>query len=149
MRRVFIPFIVFGMSFTLISCGKSGSGDHHDHASSEGAEEDSAGLLYEEVMKVHDEGMAKMDEIYKLQKELKDQIAAAPELVEEKRKEIEAKISKLDSARRGMMDWMHDFHPETDSLDEQAYREYLESEMEKVNKVKDDIFDAIARAREE
>jgi hypothetical protein len=100
-------------------------------------------------MKIHDEAMMKMDEIVKLQRELKDKISSAPELVEEQRKEIEGKISKLDSARRGMMDWMHEFHPETDSLDEQAYRQYLESEMEKVQKVKDDIFDAIARAREE
>jgi len=148
-KKIFFTFIIFGGALALISCGKSNHSDGHDHAASGNAEEDSAGLLYEEVMKVHDEAMMKMDEIYKLQKELKDQIAAAPQLVEEKRKEIEAKISELDSARRGMMNWMHEFHPETDSLDEQAYREYLEVEMEKVKIVKDDILDAIARAKEE
>jgi hypothetical protein len=148
MKRIAFSIIVLLPVFALISCGKSGH-DHHDHGASEAAEEDSTGLLYEEVMKIHDEAMLKMDEIVKLQRELKDKIASAPDLVEEKRKEIEDKISKLDSARRGMMDWMHEFHPETDSLDEQAYREYMESEIEKVKKVKEDIFDAIARAREE
>lgn len=148
MKRIAFSFIVFIPVFALISCGKSGH-DHHDHATSEAAEEDSMGVLFDEVMKVHDEAMLKMDEIVKLQRELKDKIASAPELVEEKKKEIEDKISQLDSARRGMMDWMHEFHPETDSLDEQAYREYMESEMEKVKKVREDIFDAIARAREE
>ncbi|HEX5169455.1 MAG TPA: hypothetical protein VFW11_09790 [Cyclobacteriaceae bacterium] len=143
-----MPLIFLGLSLALISCGKSGKDEHHDHATSD-QEDDSNGALYDEVMKLHDEAMMKMDEIYKLQKELKDQIAATPELIEEKRKEIEGKISKLDSARRGMMDWMHEFHPETDSLSEQEYREYLESEMEKVKKIKDDIFDAIARAKEE
>ena len=148
MKRIAFSIIVLLPLFALISCGKSGH-DHHDHGTRGAAEEDSTGLLYEEVMKIHDEAMLKMDEIVKLQRELKDKIASAPDLVEEKKKEIEDKISELDSARRGMMDWMHEFHPETDSLDEQAYREYMESEMEKVKKVKEDIFDAIARAREE
>jgi hypothetical protein len=148
MKRIAFFLIALVPVFALVSCGRSGH-DHHDHGMSEAAEEDSTGLLYEEVMKIHDEAMLKMDEIVKLQRELKDKIASAPDLVEEKKKKIEDKISKLDSARRGMMDWMHEFHPETDSLDEQAYREYMELEMEKVKKVKEDIFDAIARAREE
>ena len=148
MKRIAFFLIVLLPVFALINCGKSGH-DHHDHGTSEAAAEDSMGVLFDEVMKVHDEAMLKMDEIVKLQRELKDKIASAPDLVEEKKKEIEDKISKLDSARRGMMDWMHEFHPETDSLDEQAYREYMESEMEKVKKVREDILDAIARAREE
>lgn len=145
MKRIFIP-VVICLSFALINCGgKSGHDEHQDHAASD----DSNGALYEEVMKLHDEGMGKMDEIYKLKEELKNKIASTPELVEEKRKEIEGKISSLDSASKGMMLWMRNFHPETDSLDEQGYHEYLESEMEKVKKVKDDILDAIARAKEE
>jgi len=149
MKRIFIP-VVICLSFALINCGgKSGHGENHDHAANDAAEEDSNGALYEEVMKLHDEGMGKMDEMYKLKEELKNKIASAPELVEEKRKELEEKISGLDSASKGMMVWMRNFHPETDSLDEQGYREYLESEMEKVKKVKNDILNAIARAKEE
>ena len=149
MKRIFIP-VVICLSFALINCGgKSGHDENHDHTAGDAAEEDSNGALYEEVMKLHDEGMGKMDEMYKLKEELKNKIASAPELVEEKRKELEDKISGLDSASKGMMQWMRNFHPETDSLDEQGYREYLESEMEKVKKVKDDILDAIARAKEE
>lgn len=148
MNRIVSIFFVFSLTLLLISCGKSGHDEHHDHAASD-PEDDENGALYEEVMKLHDEGMARMDEIYKLKKELTDKIASAPDLVEEKRKAIERKISSLDSASRGMMQWMRSFHPETDSLDDEGYRKYLESEMEKVKKVKDDIMDAIARAKEE
>lgn len=148
MNRISSTLFVFGLTFLLVSCGKSGHDEHHDHAADD-PEEDKNGALYEEVMKLHDEGMARMDEIYRLKKELTDKIASTPDLVKEKRKEIEEKISKLDSASRGMMQWMRSFHPETDSLDDEGYRKYLESEMEKVKKVKDDIMDAIARAKEE
>jgi len=144
MKKDLIQLVVFTLCVTLFSCGKSGD-EHHKNKTEKNPEQG----LYDDVMKLHDEGMAKMDEIYQLKEELKEQIASAPELVEEKKKEIEAKIAKLDSAQRGMMVWMRSFNPDVESLGEQGYHNYLESEMEKVKKVKDDIFDAIARARQE
>jgi hypothetical protein len=144
MKKDLLRIIIFMLCITLVSCGKSGQ-ERHDEEAKENPEQG----LYDDVMKLHDEGMAKMDEIYKLKEELKQQIASAPELVEEKKKDIEAKIVKLDSAQKGMMVWMRSFNPNVDSLDEHEYHKYLESEMEKVKKVKDDIFDAIARARQE
>jgi hypothetical protein len=147
MKKDFLRLIIFTLCIALVSCGKSGHENHEDHDG--GAGENPEQGLYDDVMKLHDEGMAKMDEIYKLKEELKEQISSAPELVEEKRKDIEAKILKLDSAQKGMMVWMRSFNPDVDSLDEQEYHKYLESEMEKVKKVKDDIFEAIARARQE
>ena len=38
--------------------------------------------LYDEVMKVHDEVMPKMNDIYKLREQLKKQLADTPGLVE-------------------------------------------------------------------
>lgn len=146
MKTSRLPLVVFTFCLILVSCGKSGHEDQHDHTAEKTNNENE---LYDEVMKLHDEGMARMDEMYKLKEELKDQIASTPQLVEEKKKDIEAKILKLDSAQKGMMVWMRNFHPEIDSLDAEAYNKYLEAEMEKVQKVKDDIFDAIARARQE
>jgi len=144
MKKVLILLLIVGLPSIMIRCGKT---DKHDH--DEAQEADSSSALYDEVMKLHDEGMARMDEIHRLKEDLKNKIESAPELVEEKRKDIEAKIAKLDSASRGMMAWMRNFHPEADTLDDETYQEYLESEMERVKKVKDDILDAIARAKEE
>lgn len=145
MKKNLLWLSTLALFIALVGCSKSGHENDHQEESKENPDQ----ALYDEVMKLHDEGMAKMDEIYQLKEELKEQIASAPALVEEKKKDIEAKISKLDSAQKGMMVWMRSFNPDLDSLDGQAYRKYLESEMEKVKKVKDDIFDAIARARQE
>jgi hypothetical protein len=131
-------------------CGRPADSDSkHDHsgAPSSGQVE---GELYDEVMRLHDEGMEKMDEIYALKRQLTEKIADAPNLVEEERRELESKISQLDSASRAMMAWMREFRPEEkDTLDAEGYRDYLESELQKVRKVRDDIFAAVERARRE
>lgn len=105
--------------------------------------------MYDEVMRLHDEGMEKMDEIYALKRELTDRIEDAPGLVEEEREELENRIRQLDAASRAMMAWMREFRPENDTLDATGYRSYLESELQKVRKVRDDIFSAIERASKE
>lgn len=121
---------------------KKNNGEHsHD-------EHDSANqALYDEVMKVHDEVMPKMNDIYKLKEQLKKEIANAPGLVEGKRKEIESAIRQLDSASEGMMVWMRNFNPLPDSLGEEKARKYLEEQKAKVNKVKEDMLQAIDEAK--
>jgi hypothetical protein len=103
--------------------------------------------LYDEVMKVHDEVMPKMNDIYKLKEELKKEIADAPEMVEEKRKAIETAILQLDAASEEMMDWMRNFNPLPDSLGEENARKYLEEQKAKVDKVKEDMLQAIDKAK--
>jgi regulator of replication initiation timing len=103
--------------------------------------------LYDEVMKVHDEVMPKMDDIYKLKQELKKHISDNPNLVDEKRKTIEATILKLDSASEAMMVWMRNFNPLPDSLGEERAREYLEDQQEKIKSVKEEMLDAIDKAK--
>ena len=140
-------FILF-LCFTLIYCGKKTDHGHAATGTDTAPIEDTTATLYDQVMKLHDEGMAKMDEIYKLKEELKNKATSSKELVQEQKKKIDAAIEKLDSASRGMMVWMREFHPEVDTLSESLYRQYLEEEMEKVKKVRDDIVDAIERAKE-
>ncbi len=129
---------IFSIALLSASCGNKSEHDGHDHgdAATTGNITDA---LYDEVMKVHDEVMPKMDDVYKLQQELKKQIADSPTMVEEKRKELEAKIANLEEASKSMMVWMREFNPPADSLGEEIMREYLESEMEKVKKVKESI----------
>jgi hypothetical protein len=103
--------------------------------------------LYDEVMKVHDEVMPKMDDIYKLKQELKKQISDTSNLVDEKRKTIEATILKLDSVSESMMVWMRNFNPLPDSLGEEKARAYLEEQQEKITKVKEEMLEAIDKAK--
>jgi hypothetical protein len=145
----------FASLVVLWSCGqKSHDHDHegHDHDHDEAGqpvESEGNQALYDKVMDVHDEVMPKMDDMYKLKKELEEKIASTPGMVEEKKKEIETTIVKLDSASEGMMVWMREFNPIPDSLGEEKAREYLENEMEKVKKVREDILEAIEKAKKQ
>jgi len=103
--------------------------------------------LYDEVMKVHDEVMPKMDDIYKLKQELKKQMADSAALAVEKRKMIEGNIMRLDSASENMMVWMRNFNPIPDSLGEEKARAYLEDQKEKIKKVKEEMLEAIDEAK--
>jgi hypothetical protein len=46
-----------------------------------------------------------------------------------------------------MMDWMHGFNPPPDSLGEERAREYLETEMEKIKKVREEVNEAIEKTK--
>lgn len=125
----------------LISCGKNGKQE-------EGAKEvvengDPNQALYDQVMEVHNEVMPKTSDIYQLKKELKELMVKEPG----KQAELEPIVMELDSADRSMMDWMHKFN-EPDSVSQEAAREYLENEMEKINQVKELINTSIQKAKE-
>ena len=147
MKTILPKVFVLIVCIIAWSCGQK-SQDHgeHDHGTGDGTEGEGNQALYDEVMKIHDEVMPKMNDIYKLKEELKKQIAETPGLVEEKKKEIEGTIAELDSASESMMVWMRNFNPLPDSLGEEQAREYLENEMEKVKKVKEDIMEALEKA---
>ena len=125
-------------------CGKSTS-DEHDHDASSADSTSPTQALYDQVMEIHDEVMPKMQDLYTLKKKLQDQIAAAPGMVAEERQKLERRIAALDSADKMMMDWMHKFSPLPDSVDQEAAREYLESEMERIRKVKDAMLEIIQK----
>ncbi len=133
--------------FAMAACGKSGE---HDHSQDDSATEEGPNqALYDQVMDVHDEVMPKMDEIMKLKRELQDKIANSPDMVLERKEQLEKVISNLDSASTSMMNWMHEFNPLPDSVDQERAREYLESEMERIRKVKVLTLESIDKAKEE
>ncbi|MBX2946478.1 MAG: hypothetical protein KF725_11655 [Cyclobacteriaceae bacterium] len=109
-------------------------------------EEDTNKVLYNQVMDIHDEVMPSMDELYKLKKQLTEKIENSPDLVEEKRQEIEQTILLIDSASKGMMRWMREFKPE--EYKEVELTKYLESEMKRVQTVKETMQDALVQGRE-
>ena len=136
-------FIVCAFS---ISC-KEKSSDHDDHdMPSEAVESSPNEALYNEVMKIHDEVMPKMNDIYKYQQELKTKINS-PNISDQQRKELTALLNRLDSAGEGMMVWMRQFNPIPDSVGEEKARIYLEGEMEKVKRVREDIVQALEQVK--
>lgn len=144
-----INFLFISLLF-ISACGGKG-GEHSSHGDTDSDSEDNNPntALYNQVMEVHDEIMPKSDEIYRLKKQIQEKIAASPDMVLEKKQQLEQVISNLDSASNAMMDWMHKFNPLPDSVDQEQARAYLESEMEKIKKVRDLTYDALEKAKEE
>ncbi|MEQ8301802.1 MAG: hypothetical protein RIB47_00320 [Cyclobacteriaceae bacterium] len=141
-------YSVLFLSFLItFSCGKP-----TDQAGNEEPEEemveDPNQALYEQVMAIHDEVMPKMEDIYKIKSQLQEQIANTPDMVVEKREKIEKMIKELDSANNLMMDWMHQFNPLPDSVDDEQSRAYLEDQMEKIRGVKDGMLSTLEMAKD-
>jgi hypothetical protein len=129
-------------AFTLFSCNKQG----RDATASDPVDDESNQALYEEVMGIHDEVMPKMDDLYRLKKQLQDEIANTPDLAEEKKLEMQQTIQQLDSANTSMMVWMRQFDPPSDSSNQEALREYLETQLEMVKKMREDVRQALGKA---
>lgn len=129
---------------TLVACNRG------SQTTTETTTDDSPNqILYDQVMDVHDEVMPKMDEIMKLKRELQEQIANTPDMVVERKQQLEKIISNLDSASNAMMDWMHKFNPLPDTADQEKARAYLESEMERVKNVKTLMLESIDKAKKD
>ncbi len=74
------------------------------------ANETSALIVYQEAMKIHDEVMPRMDEMYKLAgklKTLKDSLLTDSVANAKKISVVREKLSALETANKDMMDWMH------------------------------------------
>lgn len=142
-------FNILFIALLLTSCGKSAEHSSHDHDSSSTEGDSPNEALYNQAMDVHDEVMPKLEDIYKLKKDLQEQIANTPDMVVERKQQLEAIISNLDSANNAMMEWMHKFNPLPDSVDQEKAREYLESEIERIKKVKELMNESIEKAEAE
>ncbi|NJN42000.1 MAG: hypothetical protein HC811_07050 [Flammeovirgaceae bacterium] len=133
--------------FLLASCGKTTESANNDDMN--GNEEDSSNqALYEKVMDIHDEVMPQMNDIYKLKKQLQEEITNSKDMVEDRKKRLESLVFTLDSANNAMMDWMRKFEP-PDTLSVEDARAYLEDQMEKINGVKSAMLEAIEKAKQE
>jgi hypothetical protein len=141
MKSLLIAFFFL----VLVSCGKTT--DHSGHDSGEAVSDNPNQALYDEVIDIHDEVMPKMEDIYGLKKTLEEKVANTPDLTAEKKAEIEKVIASLDSANDAMMNWMHHFVPQPDSADREKAREYYETEMESIKKVRDITNETLAKAK--
>lgn len=142
-----IHTIAIALLITLAACGKGGNHDEHQkHQASE--ESSPTKALESQLDEDHMMLMDRMDELARLKSELQEKIAATPDMIADKKKQMDMVIAQLDSANDSMMDWMHKYNPLPDSADQEKAREYLESEMEKVKKLKDLFNESIDKAKE-
>lgn len=135
MKKTFALLLITG--FTIL-CGCT-------QKAKEKEADDADKSLYDQVMAIHDEVMPGMDELYTLKRRLSKKIENSPDLVEEKRKQIESTVLLIDSASRGMMRWMNEFSPEDYSGDD--LQKYLENELERVTVVKETMLEALKQGR--
>jgi len=140
--RLKILFILlFG---ALMSCNKG-----KDTAAGDPVEDESNEALYSQVMDIHDEVMPKMDDLYKMKKGIQTKLADSVNLSAEQKSEMKQTILLLDSANNSMMVWMRQFNPPTDSTNEEALREYLETQLEMVKKMREDVLEAIEKGQQQ
>ncbi|MEL6122452.1 MAG: hypothetical protein AAFR14_01920 [Bacteroidota bacterium] len=98
------------------------------------------GLLYQQVMDIHDEVMPQMKDIHQLRKKLRKIEGAASN------ESIQDMLLELQKADDQMMDWMADFKRPKEG-DSNAMS-YLNTEMSKIEKVRDNMLSTIANGQE-
>lgn len=133
--------LLLAITAGFVACNPGTSNHEHNNQGTDST--DNIQALYDQVMDIHDEVMPKDGDIFLLKKKLQDEIAATPDMVIEKRKNLERRIANLDSVRQLMMKWMHEFNPLPDTVDQETRRAYLELEMERIRKVKAAILEII------
>ncbi len=147
-----LQLIALLVMFSMFSCTQSADHSTMNHDSDQTQEEGPNQALYNQMMDIHDEVMPKMDDIMKLKRELQETLANSTDIVPDRKQELENMIYTLDSANNSMMNWMHrihEFDPLADSVDQEKAREYLESEMEEIRKVKELMSESIEKAKSE
>jgi hypothetical protein len=140
----YLRYLLLACIVALTSCGKSKHEQDRNTMSGDSAN----AALKQMIDDKHMDVMSKMDPIYALKKRLMDTVAHTKGLVAAKKAELEKLIQSLDSANASMMDWMHTFNPNKDSADQEKNRAYLESEIEQINKIGEQINEVLEKSRE-
>lgn len=110
--------------------------------------EDKFETLKTEVFAIHDEVMPKMGELMSLKKKVLERVEG-----NENPDELRGVALRLENAQEGMMKWMNDWsvnstpHVNNESTEEEKMA-FINAEMERVKKVREDINSSIAEAKE-
>ena len=139
--------ILLALGF-LVSCAGSSSEDRKDGFSNTAkTPEDS---LFQDVMDLHDEAMAKMGKLAGYRKQFDSKIDSLQKIKSSTKEALTEKYNvireDLKQAEDKMNTWMQEFSIDSAQDDTKRRIEYLESEKSKVSKVKDEIFSALSKA---
>lgn len=101
-----------------------------------------AEVIDKQVMKVHDEAMAKSGYLLSLKKQINNKIDSTENVV--LKDSLQAISSQLYKADRLMLDWMHQY--KTPNYKTDTAVTYLNLQLEKINKVHSITFESIKAA---
>ena len=106
--------------------------------------------IYDEVMEIHDEAMAKMDRIMVLKSKLNDHIKMMAEDTlsnhTSELNQLNTLVQNLEEADEGMMNWMREFHNDYENVAKSEIMKYLRKQKEKITLVGQKMNEAIADA---
>ncbi len=98
----------------------------------------------------HDVAMAKMGKLAGYRKQVQQKIDSLAKVSSSAKSSAEKALkdlgAKLKEAEEGMDNWMREFSIDSAQDDKQRRISYLQSEKAKVNKVRDEIFEALNKA---
>ena len=137
----------------LLFCACSSSTDEHQTPSqSLTPEQQKLNNLEQQVLHLHDEVMPLMADLVdlkgKLQRRNKELQASEESGAQDQAIINQMIISNLDVAHESMMDWMRNYQKIDIAADISENMRYLEEEKSKINLVTEQIFSAIAAAKE-
>lgn len=144
-----IPAWLYSIAILLASC--SDGQDHEERKNGYTPElsnkEDS---LFHAVMKGHDDAMAKMGKLASYIKKTQITIDSLKRLPGASHGDRIAALSQLSQdlirSENGMNAWMEGFNADSARDNEAVRLQYLEDEKQKVNKVRDDIFNSLQKS---
>lgn len=99
----------------------------------------------EQVIKIHDEAMAKSEQAIK-DKMLLDSISKADNIIEQP--EIKSVVSKLTTADKAMEDWMHQFNADNTGKSHEQIMQYLNDQQKQVSKVNQQLQTALSQSKQ-
>lgn len=142
MHRLLIAIVIT----SWLACNEEPAGRKDGYTPQLKTKEDS---LYHDVMQGHDVGMAKIGKVRKYidqtQKAI-DSINKLPKPDESYKRTLITLNDDLKTADSGMYAWMDKFRPDTLTDNKTLRIQYLESEKQKVEIVKENILNSLNRA---
>jgi len=106
--------------------------------------------LFQSTMDIHNEAMAKMEDMYNLKMELKtkiDSIKLSPDSINTSVGDFHDIIDHLEQADEAMMVWMPQFEIKYKDEDNEENQNYYKDQKAKITKINEDIDQAIAQAK--
>lgn len=103
--------------------------------------------LKDRVISVHDEVMPEIGRLKSLQNKLRekgDSLEQASSASENHVQSLEAAAQSCEVAYEGMFVWMRQFESDYEDMTEEETKSYLEEQLRKVEKVRDDIKSALS-----
>lgn len=99
----------------------------------------------EQVIKIHDEAMAKSEQAIK-DKMLLDSISKADNISENP--ENKSVVSNLTTADKAMEDWMHQFNADNTGKSHEQIMQYLNDQQKQVSKVNQQLQTALSQSKQ-